>query len=50
MALSTSAKFNRSKIDVATTAISVFLNNLMFAPYYKAIAVMIVLAKSHSKL
>jgi hypothetical protein len=50
IALSTSARFNRSSIEVASTAISVFLIILTLVPNYRATAVTIALVKSHNKL
>lgn len=50
IALSTSARFNKSKIEVANTAISVFLAILTLVPNYRAIAVTIALVRSHNKL
>ena len=50
IALSTSARFNKSKIDVANTAISVFLAILTLVPNYRATAVTIALVRSHNKL
>ncbi len=49
IALRTSAKFNRSSMDVASTAISVFLAILTLVPSYSATAVITVLVKSHKR-
>jgi hypothetical protein len=50
IALSTSARFKRSKIEVARTAISVFLTILTLVPNYRATAVTIALVRSHNKV